>query len=156
MKYLKKGETILPVLDVYAYRYDYGKGKTVLRLKVSDKVDFSELQKFFSETADYEYYDGQDGSEVLKTIYTRYGADLDIHYKRPADIPEADDSVTHTEASYDIEVMRDPEIEATVRSLQAANAALVQQAATLEAQNAVLIARAEEADLLMADLLYGM
>lgn len=156
MKYLKKGETIVSVLDIYAYRYDYGKGKTVLRLKVSDKVNFSELQKFFSETADYEYYEGMDGFEELKTVYTRYGADLDIHYKRPADIPEVDDSVTHTDAYYDIEVMRDPNIEATVRYLQAANAALAQQASMLEAQNAALIARAEESDLLMADLLYGV
>lgn len=155
MKFLKKGNSTLPVADLYPYRYDYGKGKTVLRIRCAYEVAFADIQSFFAETADYEYYDGADGAEERKTVYTQYGADLDIHYKKPADTPEADDTVTHVDAYYDIEVMRDPAIEATVRALQAANAALTQQAAQLAADNEALAARADEAELILATALYG-
>ncbi|HIU66548.1 MAG TPA: hypothetical protein IAC64_03535 [Candidatus Caccomorpha excrementavium] len=47
---------------------------------------------------------------------------------------------------YDIEVLRDPSIEATVLSLQASNAALTQQVTQLTADNAALAARADAAE----------
>lgn len=155
MKYLKKNDVTLQVADLYPFRYDYGKGKTVLRIRIPETVSFSAIQNFFEATADYAYWEGEDGAEECKNIYTQYGADLDIHYKKPADTPEADDTVTHAEAYYDIEVMRDPAIEATVRTLQAANAALTQQAAQLSADNDALAARADEAELILATALYG-
>ncbi len=146
MKYLKKGETTLTVTDIYPFRYDYGKGKTVLRIKCAASVPFADIQSFFAETADYDYYDGEDGAETLKTIYTQYGADLDVHYKKTSGSANADGTVTASETYYDIEVLRDPSIEATVLSLQASNAALTQQVTQLTADNAALAARADAAE----------
>ncbi len=146
MKYLKKGETTLTVTDIYPFRYDYGKGKTVLRIKCAASVPFADIQSFFAETADYDYYDGEDGAETLKTTYTQYGADLDVHYKKTSGSANADGTVTASETYYDIEVLRDPSIEATVLSLQASNAALTQQVTQLTADNAALAARADAAE----------
>ena len=118
MNYLKKGESILPVTDLYPYRYDFGKGKTVLRIKCDGSIGFATIQSFFSETADYDYYEGEDGLETLMNTYTQYGADVDIHYTKNASNPNVDGTVTPSTSYYSIEVVRDPSIEATITTIQ--------------------------------------
>lgn len=135
MRYLKKGEEILPVMECYAYRYDYGKGKTVLRVKCNGKTGFSDIQQFFVATNDYEYYEGEDGQETLKTVYTRYGADVDIHYQKTAGEAQADNSFTNGTAYFDIEVLRDPSLEAILRELQQENSNLKNAVILLEQNN---------------------
>lgn len=155
MKYLKKDDFILPVTELYAYRYDCGKGKTVLRIKCSALVSFEAIRSFFSGTADYDYYEGEDGAETKKCAYLQYGADLDIHYRQPLSEINADNSVSETEACYEIEVLRDPSIEASVHNLYIENAALKDQAERLKSENAFLSKRTDETELLLADALFG-
>ena len=154
MRYLKKGEEILPVMECYAYRYDYGKGKTVLRVKCNGETCFSDIQKFFEATNDYEYYEGNDGQETLKTIYTRYGADIDIHYQKTAGEAQADNSFVEGTAYFDIEVLRDPSLEAILREMQQENSHLKNALVSLEQNNLELgkYAATLEADLTNAQI----
>lgn len=131
MNYLKKEEQMLEVTELYPYRYDYGKGKSVLRLQVPSKVSFDTIQAFFSEVSDYDYYE----NDCLKTVYTQYGADLDIHYKQPVSIVNVDDTVSQTQAYYDVEIMRDPSLEASIRILYKVNQELQASNQTLQMAN---------------------
>ena len=153
MKYLKNGGLVLVVTDCYAYRYDYGKGKTVLRIKVKETdSSFAEIQSFFANVSDYEYYEGEDNEGILKTVYEQYGADLDIHYRRPADTVQPNGSVVSEDAYYDIEVLRDPSLDASVRMLQKENEALRVEVAALQETNSSLEAEITSAQIALVDL----
>ncbi len=78
MKQLKIGTTILTIEEVYPFRYDYGKGKQVLRISVLDaNHDFDSLKALLKDcTSDIEYL--EDG--VSKTIYTDYSLDFNSQY----------------------------------------------------------------------------
>ena len=151
MKYLKKGSVVLPVTECYAYRYDYGKGKTVLRVKIdASATTFAEVQEFFGEVSDFEQWDGN--MENLETVYTDYGADLDIHYKKPTDEIQPDGSVQTQSAFYEIEVLRDPSLDASIRMLQKENAALRAEVAALQETNSGLEAEITSAQIALVDL----
>lgn len=138
MSYLKKGETTLPVLSLYPYRYDFGKGKSVIRVKCEGSVGFDTIQSFFAQVADYDYYEGEDGSEVFMNTYTQYGMDVDIHYVSNSPKTNEDGTVTPSTSYYSVEVARNTTIETTVIAIQQDISNLTTQLSTLEDQTSTL------------------
>lgn len=116
MYYLKKGESTLPITDVHTYRAD--NGKNILSVNCDSSVGFSTIQDFFSEIANYDYYAGEDGQEELITTYTQYGIDVEIHYIKAGSSYSDDGTLIQSSAYYNIEVVRDPSIDASITAIQ--------------------------------------
>lgn len=116
MYYLKKGESTLPITDVHTYRAD--NGKNILSVNCDSSVGFSTIQDFFSEIANYDYYAGEDGQEELITTYTQYGIDVEIHYIKASASYGDDGTLVQSSAYYNIEVVRDPSIDASITAIQ--------------------------------------
>lgn len=77
MKKLKVGPYQLTVSNVYPYRYDYGKGKEVLRIEVlEEEHEFSELLILKNCTIDIEYIE----DDITKNIYSNYSIDFSCQY----------------------------------------------------------------------------
>lgn len=77
MKQLSIGTKVLTIENVYPYRYDFGKGKEVLRVEVlGTDHDFTELLVLQNCTKDIVYL--EDG--VMKNIYSSYSIDFNCQY----------------------------------------------------------------------------
>lgn len=73
-KYLVVGDSdeLIPVIDAYAFQYDYGTGRLVLRVTIdADVKSFDELRALFSEDVVIKEYEDQvvsDDDAELPTI----------------------------------------------------------------------------------------
>lgn len=77
IKKIKFGENELEVSNLYPYRYDYGKGKEVLRIDISEEIaSFEEIKKLDGNTEPIYYYE----SDMLKQPYEDYSADFSCQY----------------------------------------------------------------------------
>lgn len=76
-KQLKIGSKIINVEQVYPFRYDYGKGKEVLRIDVLDTIhSFEDLLILKDCTTDIGYIE----DDVLKITYYNYSMDFNCLY----------------------------------------------------------------------------
>lgn len=78
MNTLKVNNKELQIIQVYPYQYNYGEGKTVLRIRVSkDAHGYAELEQEFSNvTTDIEHYE----DAILVNKYTGYNRDFKCNY----------------------------------------------------------------------------
>lgn len=76
IKKIKFGENELIISNIYPYRYDYGKGKEVLRVEISEeKATFEDIKKLEGVDTFYYYENG-----TLKQPYENYSADFSCQY----------------------------------------------------------------------------
>lgn len=89
------------VESVYPYRYDYGKGKEVLRISILESNHAFEEVKLLANTANHtiSYYE----EESLKNEYTGYCKDFSCNY---------------TEGVYSIEITRMSESDIKIAELE--------------------------------------
>lgn len=94
------GNNRIKVASLYPYRYDYGKGRTVLRIDIPEaNITLEQLAELKANTGAIEYY--EDG--VLKAQYEGYTADFTYSYAN---------------GSYSVELQRVGETEAEVIRLK--------------------------------------
>lgn len=96
------------VEDAYAYIYDYGKGKTVLRIRVSESnATFDDILKLKDLDADISYYiqNRETDEYELKDVYSGYTYDFTANYAK---------------GEYNIEITRQGKTELAVSQLEAA------------------------------------
>ena len=106
-KEIKIGEQKLTVTEAYAYRYDYGRGKEVLRIRV-DREDhsYAEIEAMLEAPAgDIEYL--EDGETVV--VYKGYERDFTCSYR---------------DGAFEAEITRTGELERRVAELEAELAAM--------------------------------
>lgn len=97
---LRVGDLELELRSIYPYRYDYGKGREVLRLEVdADKHNFSEILKLKDNRTDMEHIEGG----VLKNVYQGYYTDFSCQYSN---------------STYSVEITRCGDLEAKIRDLE--------------------------------------
>lgn len=84
MKQLRIKETVLIIDNVYPFRYDYGKGREVLRIDILEKDhSFEEIKSVLKDCKDtISHYEQVDESEeyVLKNNYDNYSIDFNCQY----------------------------------------------------------------------------
>lgn len=77
MNQIKIGTNLLTVSNVYPFRYDYGKGKEVLRIEVFETDhNFNDLLVLQNCTTDIEYLE----DSILKNTYAHYSIDFNCQY----------------------------------------------------------------------------
>lgn len=82
---IRIGTTSFDANNVYPYRYDYGKGKQVLRIELQgDLYTFEAIKTALDNcTQTIEYYESMDdtvGGYVLKNEYANYSLDFNCQY----------------------------------------------------------------------------
>lgn len=78
IKQIKVNDVLLTVVDLYPYRYDYGKGKEVLKIRISEENHSFEEIKGLLKACIYpiEYLE----NDVLKNVYENYSVDFNCQY----------------------------------------------------------------------------
>lgn len=78
LKQLKIEQTVLKVNNVYPYRYDYGKGKEVLRIEISEEQhSFAEIKEVLEDcTSTIKYFE----NDEFKIDYEDYSLDFNCQY----------------------------------------------------------------------------
>ena len=106
-KQIRIGETTLNVENAYAYIYNYGEGKEVLRLEIlRENHGYGEIEAALEHpAANIEYYEGGE----LITIFKGYNRDFKCNY---------------ADGRYSIEITRISALELKVQELEAKVAAL--------------------------------
>lgn len=108
------GNERIRVLSLYPYRYDYGKGRTVLRIDIPEEnVTLEQLAALKANTGAVDYYE----DDVLKASYEGFTADF---------------TYTYSGGSYSVELQRVGETEAAVL----ANAAEIRRVSEIAEQAA--------------------
>lgn len=76
IKKIKFNDTEIIVSNIYPYRYDYGKGKEVLRIEISEEnATFDDIKKLEGIETFY-YYE----NDLLKQPYENYSADFSCQF----------------------------------------------------------------------------
>ncbi len=71
------GENRIKVTSLYPYRYDYGKGRTVLRIDIPEaNITLEQLAELKANTGAVDYYE----DDALKASYEGYTADFTYTY----------------------------------------------------------------------------
>ena len=99
IKKIKFGDSELVVSNLYPYRYDYGKGKEVLRIEILDSnASFDDIKKLDGNEDPIYYYE----NDTLKLPYEGYVYDFSCQY---------------SEGKYSIELKRMDKTERLVQKL---------------------------------------
>lgn len=103
---IKIGKTTLKVENAYAYIYNYGEGKEVLRLEIlRENHGYAEIEAALENpAADIEYFE----NDELVTVYKGYNRDFKCNY---------------ADGRYSVEITRVSELELRVEELEAKVAA---------------------------------
>lgn len=90
--------------DIYPYRYDYGKGKEVLRISIIESNHtFDDIRSILKDCPyEIEYYI----DDELKNVYEHYSRDFNCSYK---------------DGIYSVEITRIDELERRMKHLESAN-----------------------------------
>lgn len=101
MKQIQIGENLLTVTEAYPYRYEYGEGKEVLRLKIEREAHgYTDIEAILEyPSGDIVYL--EDGQEV--NVYKGYYRDFRCSYQ---------------EGLYEIEIARISSLELEVKTLK--------------------------------------
>ena len=101
MKKIKNGIKELVVEQLYPYRYDYGKGKEVLRIEILESNHKFDEVKVLEKTDNQviEYYE----DEEKKNEYTGYCKDFSCNYQ---------------DGKYSIEILRLSETDRKIEQMQ--------------------------------------
>ena len=99
---IKVGNTTLTIDNAYAYIYNYGEGKEVLRLEIlREHHGYAEIEAALENpAADIEYYENGE----LITIFKGYNRDFKCNY---------------ADGRYSVEITRQTELELRVAELEA-------------------------------------
>jgi hypothetical protein len=83
-KQLKVNDVVISVANTYPYRYDYGKGKQVLRIEIKEEeCTFEKIKEVLKNcTSTIQYYESEtDKDFTLKNEYENYSQEFNCQYE---------------------------------------------------------------------------